>query len=95
MKKEDLDRPYKLDAIEKSCTRSFLSASNRKQEMRLQCTDEGVKQSVSFRRDVMNSENFKFSMQGTGGDGTGTMGMNSSVTAKWIGPVCNSKDQKP
>src|ERR1017187_8264968 len=96
MKKEDLDRPFKLDNIEKSCTRTFLSASGGKQEMRLQCTDEGVKQNVSFRLDVMNSENFKISIQGTASDGTGTgtMGMNFALTGKWIGPVCDSKDQK-
>jgi hypothetical protein len=94
MKREDLDKPFKLDNLEKSCTQTFLSSSSGKQEMRLQCTDEGVKQNVSFRLDVMNSENFKISVQGTASDGTGAMGLNFTATAKWIGPVCDSKDQK-
>ena len=48
MKKEDFDRPFKLDNLEKSCTKTVLSATSSKQEMRLQCTDGGVKQ-ISWR----------------------------------------------
>jgi|HubBroStandDraft_4_1064222.scaffolds.fasta_scaffold37204_3 hypothetical protein len=94
MKKEDFDRPFKLDNLEKSCTKTVLSATSSKQEMRLQCTDGGVKQNVSFRLDVMNSESFKVSTHGTAGDGAGAMGMNFTLTGKWIGPACDSKDQK-
>ncbi|SPE28716.1 hypothetical protein SBA6_1110002 [Candidatus Sulfopaludibacter sp. SbA6] len=97
LKKEDLDKPLiKLEDIGESCTRTILAASASKQEMRLQCTADGKAgaQNFSFRLDVIDSENFKSSMQGTASDGTGTMGMNSTVTAKWIGPVWDSKDQK-
>ena len=94
VKKEGLDKPFKFDDIAESCTRTFLSVTSSRQEMRVQCTNGGMKQNVSFRLDVINSENVKISMQETGSDGTHTSGMNSTVTAKWIGPVCDSKDQK-
>ena len=48
VKKEDLDKPFKLDDIEKSCTRTFLSVSSSKQEMRFECTNGAMKQNVGF-----------------------------------------------
>jgi hypothetical protein len=92
VKKEDRDQLSKLGDIGESCTRTLLSSSGSKLEMRVQCAEgQGMKQTGSFRLEVVNPENVKGSMQMTATDGTHTMNMNSSFSAKWIGPVCESK----
>src|SRR5258708_33066221 len=53
MKKEDLERLFKLDDIGESCTRTFVSSSSSRQEMRIQCADrKGVKQTGSLRLEI-------------------------------------------
>lgn len=65
VKKEDLDKPIKLtDVGEGSCTRTMVASSSSKQEIRAICTTaDGMKQTITLRVDVVNSENFKFSAQ--------------------------------
>jgi hypothetical protein len=89
---EDRDQLSKLGDIAESCTRTFLSSSGTKLEMRFQCAEEkGMKQTSSFRLEVVNPENVKGSMQMTTTDGTHTMTANSVFSSKWIGSACESK----
>jgi Protein of unknown function (DUF3617) len=92
VKKEDLDGLFKLGDIAESCTRTYLSSSSSKREMRLQCQQNGMKQTGSVRVEVVNPENVKGSMQMTVTAGTQTMTANSSFSSRWIGPACGSKE---
>jgi hypothetical protein len=92
MKKEDLDKLFKLGDVGESCTRTLLSSSSSKLEMRVQCAEgQGMKQTGSFRLEVVNPENVKGSMQMTTTDGTQTMSVNSTFASKWIGPACEKE----
>ena len=93
VKKQDLDNLFKPGEIAESCTRTFLFSSSSRQEMRLQCAEQkGMKQTASVRIEAVNPETVKGSMQMSTTDGTQTMSMNSSFSAKWIGPACESKE---
>jgi hypothetical protein len=93
VKKEDLDKLFKFGDIEESCTRTFLTSSSSRQEMRIQCAQpDGMKQTGSVRIEVVNPENVKGSMQMTVTNGAHTMSWTSSFSAKWIGPACDGKE---
>jgi len=93
VKKEDLDKLFKLDDVAESCTRTVLSSSGSKREMRYQCAEtNGMKGTGTVHIEVVNPENVKLSMQMTFTDGTHTMSANSAYSAKWIGPACDGKE---
>jgi len=88
LKKEDLDKALSFGADQKSCTRTIVTSSRSKQEIRLECAQGGGKQSGTIRVEALSSENVKGSTQMTMSSGDRTMNMNSTFSAKWIGPAC-------
>jgi len=83
MNKQEMFTDNKMD-----CTKTVVSSSSSKLEMRMQCTTDGAKTNGTFRIEAVNSENVKGSMQMATTSGDRTMNMNSNFTAKWLGPDC-------
>ena len=88
LKKEDLDKALSFGNEEKSCTRTIVTSSRSKQEIHMECTVGGGKQSGTIRIEAVNSENVKGSTEMTMTGAGRTMNMNSTFTAKWLGPTC-------
>jgi len=71
-----------------SCTRTVLTSTGSKMEIRQICTEKGMKMDTTIKIEALNSENVK----GSGhiivtGDGR-TMNGDMNFSAKWLGPVC-------
>lgn len=96
MTKEKMDKNTLFDEGNKECTRTVVTSSGSKLEMKIQCVHDGNKMDGTFRLDVINSENVKGSMQirapGAASAASAGQGMNinSTFTARWLGPVCGS-----
>lgn len=91
--KEKLDKQMLFGEERKECTRTVVSSSSSKLEMKIQCTQGGTKMDGTFRLDVLNSENVRGAMQfkAASADQTASMNVmnvNSDFTAKWLSPVC-------
>jgi|SRR5665213_4557557 len=90
--KDKLDKAFDLgDENTKSCSRSLITSSGSKQEIRIDCTRKDVKTTGTVKVEALNSENVKGSMRMTVTNGEHTMNMNYIFAAKWIGPVCAEK----
>jgi hypothetical protein len=88
--KEQIDKAFDMGQ-QKSCTRTVVSSSASKQEVRVDCSTDKIKSTGVFRVEAVNSETVKGSMQMTMNSGGRPMNMNSTFTAKWLGPTCDSK----
>jgi len=91
--KEQIDKAFDMGSgPQKSCTRTVVSSSASKQEIRIDCTTEKIKSTGIFRVEAVNSETVKGSMQMTMNNAGGRpMNVNSTFTSKWLGPTCDSK----
>ena len=88
MTREKMNKQEMFGDDQKQCTRTVVTSSSSKVEVRLQCAMDGTKTNGTFRVEAMNSENVKGSMQMATASGDRTMNMNSNFTAKWLGPDC-------
>ena len=86
--REKMNKQEWFNNDNRDCTRTVVSSSSSKLEMRLQCTSNGTKTDGTFRIEALNSENIKGSMQMTSSGGDRPMNMNSNFTSRWIGPNC-------
>jgi hypothetical protein len=73
----------------KSCTTTVTSSSSSKQEVQLECNQDGTKSSGNIKVEVIDSEHIRGSFHLTAAsDGNHVMGMNYSFTSKWLGAAC-------
>jgi Protein of unknown function (DUF3617) len=92
VKKEKLEKPFLWGHENKSCTHSIVTSTSSMQEIHVECSREKSKSSGTVRIEAMNSENIKGSIQMTSTTtGEKTMNLNSSFTAKWVGPTCSKE----
>jgi Protein of unknown function (DUF3617) len=90
--KDKLDKPFNMgDENTKSCSRSLVTSSGSKQEIKIDCNRENMKSTGSVKVEALDSENVKGSMQMSVTNGGNTMNMNYMFAAKWVGPVCAEK----
>ncbi|MGB6946429.1 MAG: DUF3617 domain-containing protein [Bryobacteraceae bacterium] len=90
--KDQLDKPFDLgDQNTKACTRTLVTSSGSRQEIRLDCNRQGTKSTGTIKLEAVNSENVKGSMLMTMTNAEHTMNMNYTFAAKWIGPACIEK----
>jgi hypothetical protein len=90
--KEKLDKAFNLgDENTKACTRTLVTSSGSKQEIRLDCDHQGMKSSGTVKIEAVNPENIKGSMQIRVTNHDRTMNMNYTFTSKWIGAACSEK----
>jgi len=88
MTREKMNKQQMFSDDKKDCTRTVVSSSPSKLEMRLQCNTDGAKTNGTIRIEAVNSESMKGSMQfqTTGSDHT--VNMNSTFTSRWLGADC-------
>jgi len=88
--KDKLDKPFNLgDESTNSCSRTLVTSSGSRQEIRIDCTRDGTKSTGTVKVEAVDSENVKGSMQMSIANGEHTMNMNYTFAAKWIGPACS------
>ncbi len=92
VKQEDLDKAMTFGADDKSCTRTVVTSSRTKAEIRIECTRNGMKSSGTVRVETASSDSVKGSMDMNMGDGNRTMKMSSTFTSKWLSPTCSAKN---
>ncbi len=88
--KEKLEKQMLFNDKNMECTRTMVSSSSRKMEMKIHCDHEGMKSDGTLRIDAVNSENVKGTIQMTSTGGGRAMNVNSNFTAKWLGPDCGA-----
>jgi Protein of unknown function (DUF3617) len=73
----------------KSCTTTVASSSSSKQEVHLECNQNGSKTSGTIKVEAVDSEHIhgSFQMTATSNDNH-AMNMNYSFTSKWLGAAC-------
>ena len=86
--KERLDRSNAFGEDRKSCTQTVMTSTSHQLEMRVECSDEGIKSTGTIRIEATSSESVKGTTQMVASGGDRTMNINASFTSKWIGPVC-------
>lgn len=91
VKKEDLDKPFGNE--NKSCKRSIVTSSATKQEIHMECEMGGGKQVGTLKFEAVDSSTVKGSMQMTASNGGRIMNINSTFSAKWLGPACTESDK--
>ncbi len=90
--KDKLDKPFDLgDQNTKTCTRTLVTSSGSRQEIRIDCNREGMKSTGTVKVEALNSENIKGSMAMAVTNGEHTMNMNYNFSAKWVSPACIEK----
>lgn len=92
LKKEDLDKALSFGTDQKSCTRTIVTSSRSKQEIHMECTLGGGKQSGTIRVEAVSSENVKGTTQMTMTNGDRTMNSNSTFASKWLGSTCSDQN---
>ncbi|HTM35907.1 MAG TPA: DUF3617 domain-containing protein [Terriglobales bacterium] len=84
--KEKLEKQLFND--EKQCKQTIISSTSTAAEVKMVCEFDDVKSNGTMHIDVLSPESVKGSGQMTSSGGGHTMTMNTSFTAKWLGPSC-------
>jgi Protein of unknown function (DUF3617) len=93
VKKEDLDKPFAKNDEKKACKQTILTSSSTKQEVHMDCEMGGGKQTGTLKLEALDSSTVKGSMQMVASNGARTMNVNSTFSAKWLGPACTESNK--
>jgi hypothetical protein len=93
VKKEDLDKPFAKNDENKACKQTVLTSSSTKQEVHMECEMGGGKQVGTLKLEALDSSTVKGSMQMVASNGARTMNVNSTFSAKWLGPACTESNK--
>ena len=91
--KEQIEKGFDVGDSDQSCTRTVVSSTSSKQEIKIECTRGNNKTTGVIRIEASSSESVKGSGQMSVTANGHTMNMNNTFSAKWLGPVCE-KDSK-
>jgi Protein of unknown function (DUF3617) len=73
----------------KSCTTTVTGSSSSKQEVHLECNQDGAKSNGAIKVEAVDSEHIRGSFQmSAASDGNHVMSMNYTFTSKWLGAAC-------
>jgi len=90
--KDQLDKPFDLgDEKTKSCTHTVITSSGNKQDIRIDCSSQGMKASGTVKIEAVSSESIKGTMEMAITNGEHTMNSNTTFTSKWVGAACTEK----
>jgi len=92
VRKETLDKPFGNEGAQKSCKRTIVTSSPTRQEIQMECENATGKQTGTFKVEALDSGNVKGTMQMTVSSGARAMNINSTFSAKWLGPVCSESE---
>ncbi len=86
---EDLKKPFALnDDAHAACTRTVVSSSSTKEDVRFECTKGPVKSTGDIHVVALSPESTKGTSQVSSGDGTRTMNLKVTFTGRWLGADC-------
>jgi len=88
IKKEDLVK-LNLNEQTRACKRTLVRSSRTKQEVRMDCDLNGLKETGTVVVEALNSESMKFNVQMAGTSNGQPVNVNVTGTSKWIGATCD------
>jgi len=91
--KEQIEKGFDVGEDDKACTRTVISSTSTKQEIKIECNRDNNKSTGTIRIEASSPESVKGSMQMSMTSGGRSMNMNSTFTSKYLGPTCE-KDSK-
>jgi hypothetical protein len=75
---------------QKECKQTIVTSSNTKVEIKVSCEFGDIKANGTMQVEALTPESVKGSGQMASNGGGQSMSMNTSFTAKWLGPTCGS-----
>ena len=91
--KEQIAKGFDAGENDQDCTRTVISSTSSKQEIKIECNRANNKMSGTMRIEAASSESVKGSGEMNVSGGGRSMTVNNSFTAKWLGSTCE-KDSK-
>jgi Protein of unknown function (DUF3617) len=88
---DTLKQAWNTGKMTKDCTTTLTTSSSSKQEVHMECNQNGNKTTGTVKVEAVDSEHIRGSFQMTAvGDANGghAMSMNYSFTSKWLGAAC-------
>ena len=92
--KETLQQAWNTgQAALKACTWAVTTSTSSKQEIRIDCNQNGTKSGGTVKVEAIDSEHIRGAIQMTAAESNDghTMGMNYTFTSKWLGAACTEK----
>ncbi len=90
IKKEKLDKPLTFGNGDKACTNTLVTSTSSMQEIHVECTRNDRKSGGTLRFEALDPEHVKGTVKMTMTGPNGSMDINSSFTAKWVGEACST-----
>jgi hypothetical protein len=87
---DKINKGFSFAEDRNSCTSTVISSTKSKEEVKLECAQNGMKFNGTAHLEAIDSENVKAKMEVAGTDGDRTMNSNSTFTAKWISADCGT-----
>lgn len=88
IKKEDLAKMIPNGNKDQSCKVTLVSSSRTKQELKMDCESNGIKQTGTVVVEALSSESTKFNLQVASNQDGHAMNMTVNGTSKWLGAAC-------
>jgi hypothetical protein len=85
---EKLNKDYLFGEERKNCSRTVVTASSSKTEIKMQCQEEKMKMDGTFLMEAVSSDHVKGSMQMVASGSGQSMNVNVDFNARYVGPVC-------
>ena len=76
----------------KECKQTIVTSTGTKAEIKISCDFGDIKASGTMEVEALSPENVKGSGQMRSNGGGHSMSMNTTFSAKWLGPSCGSVD---
>ena len=96
--KEQLNKglTFGSEGASSACNRTIVTSNASEQDLRFECNEatHAMKASGTMHVEAVNSETVKGAGQGSTTDGTHTMNVQMSFSAKWISADCGALGQK-
>jgi hypothetical protein len=86
--KEKLEKHSAFDANRGNCTRTVLTSTGSKLEMKFHCEEKQTSSDGTFLMEAIGSDNVKGTMHSVTNNNGRTMNMDFTINSKYLGPSC-------
>jgi uncharacterized protein DUF3617 len=86
--KEKMDKQTAFNDERKNCTRTVVSSSSSKLDIKMQCTEQDATMNGTIHVEALSSENVKGTVRMAMNGGGRNMNMNSDFTSRYLGSAC-------
>lgn len=87
--KEQMDKGATFGEERKSCTRTVLTSTSSRLDLRVECADHGRTSEGTLQIEALDSENVRGTAQSLLSVDH-TINSGSTFTARWVGPICST-----